>query len=162
METLVLTLGQRYLGRVRRYLSSNISSSRMSLHAALLLLLLYLTKNRLYVGVRKMIASYVYGLRQGRHLSSDSHPHVESFLTEIEGTEGILSTLVHRSIHRDIEGKKHPTIIVRTPYCKEIISFHMVRFADCGFNVVVQDCKGRFASEGSFEYGKMFFPSKFI
>jgi uncharacterized protein len=45
-----------------------------------------------------------------------------------------------------------PTILIRTPYGKALApAFHARRFAERGYNVVVQDVRGRFGSGGVFE-----------
>jgi uncharacterized protein len=57
-------------------------------------------------------------------------------------------------IYRPDDNEKHPAIVVRTPYDK-ILSGHSdylsaVHAAFAGYAVVVQDLRGRFASEGEF------------
>ncbi|MEK7795344.1 MAG: CocE/NonD family hydrolase [Candidatus Hydrogenedentota bacterium] len=44
-----------------------------------------------------------------------------------------------------------PTIVVRTPYNKEGFSKGSKKYTDAGYAYVAQDCRGRFASEGSYE-----------
>jgi hypothetical protein len=48
-------------------------------------------------------------------------------------------------------GKAFPTILVRTPYERRLGFFHAQRFAERGYNVVAQDVRGRFGSDGEFE-----------
>lgn len=66
-----------------------------------------------------------------------------------------LATDIYRPARNGgIVERKFPTILDRTPYNKEQIG--MVEKADYfvkrGYNLVVQDCRGRFKSEGEF-YG---------
>ena len=44
---------------------------------------------------------------------------------------------------------KHPVILVRTPYKKELLELQAKFYARRGYVYAVQDCRGRFASEGT-------------
>ena len=44
-----------------------------------------------------------------------------------------------------------PTILVRTPYDRRLGFFSAQRMAERGYNVLLQDVRGRFSSEGEFE-----------
>lgn len=57
---------------------------------------------------------------------------------------------VHLSVdvYRPKAEGKHPTIVVRTPYKKELNEMQGNYFARRGYAYVVQDVRGRFASEG--------------
>lgn len=46
--------------------------------------------------------------------------------------------------------KKRPVLLMRTPYNKAPVEALARRYAQAGYSVVVQDCRGRFASEGVF------------
>ena len=48
------------------------------------------------------------------------------------------------------ENKTHPVLLVRTPYQKENFNINAVKFTKQGYAVVVQDCRGKFGSEGEF------------
>lgn len=47
-------------------------------------------------------------------------------------------------------GHKSPVLLMRTPYNKDGAATTAELYAHAGYAVVVQDCRGRFASEGSF------------
>jgi predicted acyl esterase len=52
-------------------------------------------------------------------------------------------------------GKPAPVLLARTPYDKERIlagsdTFDILRAVQAGYTVVVQDVRGRYASEGEF------------
>ena len=47
-------------------------------------------------------------------------------------------------------GGKNPVLLQRTPYNKETAAAFALRAAGAGYNVIVQDTRGRWASEGSF------------
>lgn len=49
------------------------------------------------------------------------------------------------------EKSKFPVILVRTPYMKEMNELKGNYFAQRGYVVAVQDCRGRFGSEGTWE-----------
>lgn len=61
-------------------------------------------------------------------------------------------TLVHDHYHPRTAGPA-PTILVRTPYNRAdfIAGFWYRRFAERGYHVIVQDCRGRFGSSGEFD-----------
>lgn len=61
-------------------------------------------------------------------------------------------TLVHDH-YRPRTSERLPTILVRTPYDRAdfLAAFWYHRFAERGYHVIVQDCRGRFGSSGSFE-----------
>ncbi len=50
-----------------------------------------------------------------------------------------------------LEDSKFPVILVRTPYKKEMNELTGNYYAKRGYVVAVQDCRGRFASEGTWE-----------
>ncbi len=49
------------------------------------------------------------------------------------------------------KGSKFPVILVRTPYMKEMNELTGNYFAKRGYAVAIQDCRGRFGSEGTWE-----------
>jgi putative CocE/NonD family hydrolase len=57
-------------------------------------------------------------------------------------------------VFRPDDGAKHPAIVIRTPYGKEPSAnsdyFSPLTAAFAGYAVVVQDVRGRYASEGTF------------
>jgi putative CocE/NonD family hydrolase len=57
-------------------------------------------------------------------------------------------------VYRPDDGEKHPAIVVRTPYNKVLSGnsdyLSAVHAAFAGYAVVIQDTRGRFASEGEF------------
>lgn len=68
-------------------------------------------------------------------------------------------TILRADIYRPAEPGKYPALLVRTPYNKEGFDhglFHPLHFARAGYAVVVQDIRGRFASEGVWERHRMF------
>lgn len=56
-------------------------------------------------------------------------------------------------LYRPQAAGRLPTILVRTPYgrANPLSVFTMARIAERGYNVVCQDCRGCFGSEGTFE-----------
>jgi uncharacterized protein len=54
-------------------------------------------------------------------------------------------------IYRPDRAGKHPAILVRTPYKKEMGGLTGKYYARRGYVVAVQDCRGRFSSEGVWE-----------
>lgn len=53
-------------------------------------------------------------------------------------------------LYRDDAVKRGPVVLMRTPYNKERAAGVAQRFAAAGYVAVVQDCRGKFASEGTF------------
>lgn len=53
-------------------------------------------------------------------------------------------------IYRDPALRKAPVVLMRTPYNKDRGKAAADRFATAGYIAVVQDCRGKFASEGTF------------
>ncbi|MEE2737440.1 MAG: CocE/NonD family hydrolase [Planctomycetota bacterium] len=53
-------------------------------------------------------------------------------------------------IYRNSDNKSAPTILVRTPYNKRGVQSTAARFVAAGYSFVVQDCRGRFESQGTF------------
>src|SRR5437667_11841496 len=53
-------------------------------------------------------------------------------------------------VYTVVPGAKRPVLLMRTPYNKTGVQSTAELYADSGYTVVVQDCRGRFASEGSF------------
>jgi putative CocE/NonD family hydrolase len=54
-------------------------------------------------------------------------------------------------VHRPDRPGKHPAILLRTPYKKEMGSLTGKYYARRGYVVAIQDCRGRFSSEGVWE-----------
>jgi putative CocE/NonD family hydrolase len=54
-------------------------------------------------------------------------------------------------VYRPDKGGKHPAILVRTPYKKELNRLTGMYYARRGYVVAVQDCRGRFSSGGTWE-----------
>lgn len=65
--------------------------------------------------------------------------------------------ILRSDIYRPDDSQKHPAIVVRTPYGKERSAFSdylpPIEAAFAGYAVVIQDTRGRFASEGEFVPG---------
>lgn len=62
------------------------------------------------------------------------------------------NTLLYADVYRPSGPGAHPTLLTRTPYDKAntgVMPF-VIRAATAGYAVVVQDVRGRFASEGTF------------
>lgn len=81
-----------------------------------------------------------YGIRVRRNLRVPAH-------------DGVSLATDHYAPAGAGEGDdSFPTILIRTPYGKALApAFHARRFAERGYHVVVQDVRGRFASDGNFE-----------
>ena len=68
-------------------------------------------------------------------------------------------TVLRADVYRPEGTGKVPAILVRTPYNKELVdngNFSPLVFANAGYAVVIQDIRGRFASEGVWERHRMF------
>ena len=83
---------------------------------------------------------------------------------QVEGvdvTEHLGGSVQHGLAFKDEQGRavtlgqyfdgKHPAILMRTPYKKEIFVTAAKYYARRGYAVAVQDCRGRFSSEGVWE-----------
>lgn len=61
-------------------------------------------------------------------------------------------TNLYANVFRPADDKKYPIAIARTPYCKDLMTsfplMDLVRLAQGGYIVVVQDVRGRYKSEG--------------
>jgi putative CocE/NonD family hydrolase len=55
------------------------------------------------------------------------------------------------TIYRPEGGAKVPVILIRTPYKKEMSDLQGLFYARRGYAVAIQDCRGRFASPGTWE-----------
>ncbi|MFO0906562.1 MAG: CocE/NonD family hydrolase [Pirellulales bacterium] len=53
-------------------------------------------------------------------------------------------------VYRDANRKSGPVLLMRTPYNKDRAKGAAQYFANAGYIAVVQDCRGKFASEGTF------------
>ena len=65
-------------------------------------------------------------------------------------------TRLATDIYRPDDGKAYPAIVMRLPYNKELptllfLSGDILRVAQAGYAVVVQDCRGTFKSDGDFD-----------
>lgn len=63
-------------------------------------------------------------------------------------------TLLRADIYRPAGGGALPTLVRRTPYDKSLAvrtDVDVLRLVRAGYAVVVQDVRGRYASEGRFE-----------
>jgi putative CocE/NonD family hydrolase len=64
--------------------------------------------------------------------------------------------VTYADVYRPLDGPPAPTVLVRTPYDKEVATALVgvvpgwVKLAERGYAVVVQDVRGRFSSEGVF------------
>src|SRR5262249_2663721 len=54
-------------------------------------------------------------------------------------------------VYRPDARGKHPAILIRTPYKKDMQGIEAKYYARRGYVVAVQDCRGRFSSEGVWE-----------
>jgi putative CocE/NonD family hydrolase len=64
-------------------------------------------------------------------------------------------TLLHADVYHPASGGRHPVILLRTPYNKAMprnayLQLDPMRAASRGYALVVQDTRGRYASEGEF------------
>ena len=67
-------------------------------------------------------------------------------------------TILRADIYRPAEPGRYPVLVSRTPYNKQLMSvasldFDPVRGAEAGYVIVIQDVRGRWASDGD-----VFFP----
>ena len=59
--------------------------------------------------------------------------------------------LLATDIYLREEGSVTSAVLVRTPYSKDFITFNIEPIIDEGYALVIQDCRGRFSSEGTYE-----------
>lgn len=64
---------------------------------------------------------------------------------------------LYADVYRPSEPGQYPVLLARTPYGKDMIlskveSMHILRAVRTGYVVIIQDCRGTFTSEGTFEY----------
>jgi hypothetical protein len=65
---------------------------------------------------------------------------------------------LYADVYRPALAGRYPVLLTRLPYGKDLIlssvfqSMHILRAVRSGYVVVIQDCRGTFASEGQFEY----------
>ena len=65
-------------------------------------------------------------------------------------------TILRADVYRQNNSEKHPAIFIRTPYNKLLEYGHFLNLVDAafaGYTVVVQDVRGRFASDGIWNAG---------
>lgn len=65
-------------------------------------------------------------------------------------------TLLRADVYRQDDNQKHPAIFIRTPYNKLLENGHflnLIEAAFAGYAIVVQDIRGRFASDGNWQAG---------
>lgn len=65
-------------------------------------------------------------------------------------------TILRADVYRQDNSEKHPAIFIRTPYNKLLEYGHFLNLVDAafaGYTVVVQDVRGRFASDGIWNAG---------
>ncbi len=71
------------------------------------------------------------------------------------------NTILRADIYRPLDDGKHPVILIRTPYNKLLSggqdSLNVADAAHAGYGIVIQDIRGRFASDGAWETGAMYF-----
>jgi len=65
-------------------------------------------------------------------------------------------TILRADLYRPDSAEKLPVLLNRTPYNKALpmvfaMTLDAMRAAEAGYNVMVQDCRGRFASDGVFD-----------
>jgi len=62
---------------------------------------------------------------------------------------------LYADVMRPADEARHPVLLMRLPYGKGFLFgalMNVVQAAQAGYVVIVQDCRGRFASEGAFDY----------
>ena len=61
--------------------------------------------------------------------------------------------ILYADVYLPVNKGKYPTLVVRTPYGVQRPGMHqtMVKFAQHGYAVVLQDVRGRYESEGKWE-----------
>lgn len=69
-------------------------------------------------------------------------------------------TILRADIYRPDDNARHPAILFRTPYDKSLSAqsdyLNIIQAAHAGYAIVVQDVRGRFASEGEWRRDSMF------
>ena len=63
------------------------------------------------------------------------------------------SVKLYADVYRPVRSGKYPVLVVRTPYGKQREGIHetLIKFAQRGYAVLVQDVRGRFESEGKWD-----------
>ncbi len=65
---------------------------------------------------------------------------------------------LYADVYRPAEPGRYPVLLTRLPYGKDLIlanlfpTLHFLRAVRAGYVVIIQDCRGTFASEGQFDY----------
>jgi uncharacterized protein len=80
--------------------------------------------------------------------------------TAVEMRDG---TILRADIYRPDDNQKHPAILTRTPYNKQLMADNDIdlwRTVGAGFALVFQDIRGRYASEGKYFSGDKFFSAE--
>ena len=65
-------------------------------------------------------------------------------------------TILRADVHRPDRGGPYPVLLQRTPYCKGERSFNPSVFVEAGYIAVIQDVRGRGASDGKWESFRRF------
>ena len=69
-------------------------------------------------------------------------------------------TILRADVYRPNDNAKHPAILFRTPYDKTLSAqsdyLNIIQAAQTGYTIIVQDVRGRFASEGEWRRDSMF------
>ncbi len=60
---------------------------------------------------------------------------------------------LHAALYHPAKGTRFPVLLIRSPYGTEFPRYvsWMERFVERGYAVLMQDCRGRYQSEGVFE-----------
>ncbi len=76
--------------------------------------------------------------------------HNEKYILKKEFIETENGIKLATDIYLSDENGRFPVILVRTPYLKDNFKKNAAKFVSKGYAVVVQDCRGKFNSEGEF------------
>ena len=96
------------------------------------------------VAICIMLLTIICGLIPERVFSHDSFTKENVKVTLADGTN--LST----DIYIPVEGKKHTTILIRTPYGKHQHQYEGEYWSSNGYVVVIQDTRGKWDSDGEY------------
>ena len=115
------------------------------------------TRGKLYLAdVPAQHAAYVREGYESLRQSSEVDPLLSMPTNDVKLDHGVEVPMRDRiTLATDVylpqaEGK-FPTVLVRTPYKKEMVELQARYFARRGYAVAVQDCRGRFGSSGVWE-----------
>ncbi len=112
---------------------------------------------RIYLGdVPSQHAAYVREGYESLRVTPETNPLLSKPTFEVTEKRGVMVAMrdgveLATDIYLPKDDGPFPVILVRTPYKKEMVELQAHFYARRGYAVAVQDCRGRFASKGTWE-----------